>query len=123
MNTPNMSKRKKEINLPWWVELLFVQIGLPDKFLKKILRTKKKTKEIIQNNKKSLLTYLFVIAILSYFYPVIKHSKSKLDCEAYAKNYISNKNIKQINKDNLKMLSTNLCNGGEEIYKIENEKI
>ena len=28
----------KEKRLPWWVELLFVQIGLPDKLLIKILK-------------------------------------------------------------------------------------
>ena len=47
MNTSENPKRKKDKNLPWWVELLFVQIGLPDKFLIKILKTKKKAKELI----------------------------------------------------------------------------
>ena len=42
MNTSENSKKKKDKDLPWWVELLFVQIGLPDKFLIKILKTKKK---------------------------------------------------------------------------------
>ena len=42
MNTSENSKKKKDKDLPWWVELLFVQIGLPDKFLVKILKTKKK---------------------------------------------------------------------------------
>ena len=58
MNTPEKSKRKKDKSLPWWVELLFVQIGLPDKLLIKILNTKKKSKELFQNEKKSLITYL-----------------------------------------------------------------
>ncbi len=123
MNTsPNLNK-KKDKNLPWWVELLFVQIGLPDKFLIKILNAKKKSKELIKNDKKALLTFLFTIAVLAYFYPVIKHAKSKLDCEAIAKGYIiNNKNITGINKRELKMLSTNFCYGGEEIYEIENLK-
>ena len=38
MNTSANSKKKKDKNLPWWVELLFVQIGLPDKLLIKILK-------------------------------------------------------------------------------------
>ena len=123
MNTSADSKKKKDKNLPWWVEFLFVQIGLPDNLLIKILRAKKKSKEIIENDKKSLITILFVIAILAYFYPVIKHAKNKLDCEAIAKNYIiNNKNIIRINKRELKMLSTNFCYGGEEIYEIENLK-
>ena len=66
---------------------------------------------------------MFVITTLAYFYPVIKHAKNKLECEAVAKNYIfKNKNIIGINKREIKMLSTNFCYGGEEIYKIENLK-
>tara|TARA_Y100000287_G_scaffold120695_1_gene97186 strand:+ start:64 stop:501 length:438 start_codon:yes stop_codon:yes gene_type:complete len=121
MNTSESSKKKKDKDLPWWVELLFVQIGLPDKFLIKILKTKKKAKELISNDKKSLITVLFVISSMLYFYPVVKHAKNKLDCESIAKNYIiNNKNIFGINKKEIKMLSTNFCYGGEEIYEIEN---
>ena len=121
MNTSENLKKKKNKDLPWWVELLFVQIGLPDKFLIKILKTKKKAKEFIINDKKSLITVLFVLASLSYFYPVVKHAKNKLDCESTAKNYIiKNKNIFGINKKEIKMLSINFCYGGEEVYEIEN---
>ena len=123
MNTSENSKKKKDKDLPWWVELLFVQIGLPDKFLIKILKTKKNAKELINNDKKSLITVLFVLASLSYFYPVVKHAKNKLDCESTAKNYIiKNKNIFGINKKEIKMLSINFCYGGEEVYEIENLK-
>ena len=123
MNTSSNLKKKKDKELPWWVELLFVQIGLPDKLLIKILKAKKNSKEFIKNDKKSLMTFLFVITTLAYFYPVIKHAKNKLDCEAIAKNYIiKNKNIIGINNREIKMLSTNFCYGGEEIYEIENLK-
>ena len=121
MNTSKNTKYKGDKNLPWWVELLFVQIGLPDKLLIKILKAKKKSKEMLKIDKKSLITFLFVITSLAYFYPVIKHSKNKLDCEVTARNYIiKNKNIIGINKSELKMISTNFCYGGEEIYEIEN---
>ena len=123
MNNSENFKKKTDKNLPWWVELLFVQIGLPDKILIEILKAKKTSKEFIKNNKKSLIKILFVITVLSYFYPVIKHAKNKLDCEAIAKNYIiKNKNIIGINNREIKMLSTNFCYGGEEIYEIENLK-
>ena len=123
MNTSSNLKKKKNKELPWWVELLFVQIGLPDKLLIKILKAKKTSKELIKNEKKSIIIFLFVITTLAYFYPVIKHAKNKLDCEAIAKNYIiKNKNTIGINNREIKMLSTNFCYGGEEIYEIENLK-
>ena len=123
MNTSDNFKKKKDKDLPWWVELLFVQIGLPDKLLIKILKAKKTSKEFFKNEHKSLLTFLFVITTLAYFYPVIKHAKNKLDCEATAKSYIiKNKNTNGINNREIKMLSTNFCYGGEEIYEIENFK-
>jgi hypothetical protein len=123
MNNIVNPKKKKDHDLPWWVELLFVQIGLPDKLLIKILKAKKNSKEFIKNDKKSLITFLFVITIFGYFYPVIKHAKNKLDCEAIAKNYIiENKNTVGINNREIKMLSTNFCYGGKEIYELENLK-
>jgi len=123
MNNSKNFKKKTDKNLPWWVELLFVQIGLPDKLLIKILKAKKTSKEFIINEKKLIIIFLFVITTLAYFYPVIKHAKNKLDCEAIAKNYIiKNKNTIGINNREIKMLSTNFCYGGEEIYEIENLK-
>ena len=123
MNTSENLKKKKDNDLPWWVELFFVQLGLPDKLLIKILKAKKTSKELIINEKKSIIIFLFVITSLAYFYPVIKHAKNKLDCEAIAKNYIiKNKNTKGIGNRELRMLSTNFCYGGEEINGIENLK-
>ena len=123
MNTSEKFKKKKDKDLPWWVEILFVQIGLPDKLLIKILKAKKTSKEFIKNEKKSIIIFLFVITTLAYLYPVIKHAKNKLDCEAIAKNYIiKNKNTIAINNREIKMLSTNFCYGGEEIYELENLK-
>ena len=123
MNNSENFKKKTNKNLPWWVELLFVQIGLPDKLLIKILKAKKTSKEFIKNERKSLITFLFAITTFAYFYPVIKHANNKLRCEAIAKDYIiKNKNIIGINNREIKMISTNFCYGGEEIYEIENLK-
>ena len=123
MNTSENLKKKKDKDLPWWVEFLFIQIGLPEKLLIKILKVKKKSNEFVKNDKKSLILFLCVIITMAYFYPVIKHAKNKLDCEAIAKNYIiKNKNIIGINNREIRMISTNFCYGGEEIYEIENLK-
>ena len=120
ITTKNSNKKK---DLPWWVELLFVQIGLPDKLLIKILKAKKGAKELIKNDKKTLITFLFVFISLAYFFPVIKHAKNKLECEASSKDYIiKNKNIIGMKKSELKMLSTNFCYGGKELYELENLK-
>ena len=117
------SNNKKDKSLPWWVELLFVQIGLPDKWLIKVLKSKKKSVELLKNEKRLIFKFLFVLAVLTYFYPVIKYTKTKLDCETVASNYIKeNKNLIKINRKQLKMLSTNFCNGGDEIYEFENLK-
>ena len=121
VNSSENSKKLKDKDLPWWVELLFVQLGLPDKLLIKILKTKRKCKDLINNDKNLLLKCLFIISILAYFYPVIKNAKNNLDCAAIAKNYITaNKKIILTSKKELKMLSTNFCYGGKEIYEIEN---
>ena len=121
MNTSENPKKKKNKDLPWWVELLFVQVGLPDNLLIKILKAKKKSKEFINKEKRLLIKILFIFTVLAYFYPVIKHAKNKLDCESIAKNYIiKNNNSLAINKGELKMLSTNFCYGGSEINDIRN---
>ena len=123
VKTSTNSINKKEKSLPWWVELLFVQIGLPDKWLIKVLKSKKKSSELLKNEKKLLVTYLFVLAGFIYFYPVVKYSIEKLDCQSAAKKYIlNNKNTNKLNIKQLRMISTNFCNGGNEIYEVENLK-
>ena len=80
MNTSSNLKKKKDKNLPWWVELLFVQIGLPDKLLIKILKAKKTSKEFIKNEKKSILIFLFVITTLaSVSYTHLRAHETVLD--------------------------------------------
>ena len=117
---PRNLNSKKDKPLPWWVELLFVQIGLPDKWLVKILKTKKKSIDLVKNEKRLIFIFFFILAGLTYFYPVVKYSKNKLECEITAKNYIvDNKNLDKLNKKKLGMLSTNFCNGGNEIYEIQ----
>ena len=117
------SNNKSDKSLPWWVELLFVQIGLPDKWLIKVLKTKKKGKEFIKNEKKLIVLFLIFFTGLAYFYPLVKYSKTKLDCENAAQKYFSeNKNINKLNKKKIKILSFNFCNGGDEIYEFKNVK-
>ena len=58
---PSAGKRSKsDKSLPWWVELLFVQIGLPDKYLIKILKTNKNFKELFKSEKQFLSAFLVI---------------------------------------------------------------
>ena len=123
LKTSLKSKKQKDKPLPWWVELLFVQIGLPDKLLVKILKTNKNSKEFFNNYKKPVFFILFILTGMTYFYPVVKNSQSKLNCEVTAQSFISkSKNLANINLKELKMLSTNFCNGGSEFYEMKNRR-
>jgi len=113
------TSKSSQINqkrLPWWVELLFVQIGLPDKWLIEILKSKKNMLNFYKENRKFIfLIFLFLIT-LGYFQPVIRDSNSKLKCQKLAYTFI--KEINRLESENpkiLKMLSVNYCNGGDEI--------
>ena len=65
---------------------------------------------------------LFITILLGYFYPVVKHTRNKLDCEDTAKKYIiKNKNMSKLNQRELKMISTNFCSG-EKIYEVKPKK-
>ena len=113
------SSKSSQINqkrLPWWVELLFVQIGLPDKWLIKILKTKKNTITLYNDKKKFIFLIFLFLFTLGYFQPVIKNSISKLKCQKTASNLIKENNLlKSENLNRLEMLTVNYCNGGSEI--------
>ena len=70
MNTSENLSKKRGKDLPWWVELLFVQIGLPDNLLIKILKTKRQSKELIKNEKNSLIIFLFLLHLFYRYYPL-----------------------------------------------------
>ena len=118
------SSKSSQINqkrLPWWVELLFVQIGLPDKWLINILKTKKNTLDIYKEKKKFIFFIFIFLFTLGYFQPVIRYSNSKLKCQKTAFNFINkNTSLKNENVKRVEMLSVNFCNGGNEIEYLRN---
>ena len=120
---PSNKVRIKDKKLPWWVELLFVQIGLPDKWLIKILKTKKDAKEIYKNDKKMLLALLLFVFSIGYIQPLINYSKTKLKCQRTFKNYIFKSNtIQNLKTSELKMMAVNFCNGGVEFDNLKKLK-
>ena len=110
----------KEKKLPWWVEFLFVQIGLPDKWLIHLLRTKKKANELYKNEKKFLFLIFLFLLTMGYLQPAIKYSTTKLKCQNRAKSYIFNKlKTKEEDISTINMIAVNFCNGGKEIDNFE----
>ena len=106
----------KDKSLPWWVELLFVQIGLPDKWLVKLLKTKKDAQEFYKNDKKFIVTILLFIFGFIYLQPVIKYSRIKVKCQTLAEQNLSrNKETRNLSKSDLKLITTNICSGGDNI--------
>ena len=113
---PTKSSQINQKRLPWWVELLFVQIGLPDNWLIKILKTKKNTLDFYKEKKKYIFLVSLFLFTLGYFQPVIRDSNSKLKCQKVAYKIIKEINLfKNENIEKLEMQSVNYCNGGNEI--------
>ena len=113
---PSKSSQINQKRLPWWVELLFVQIGLPDNWLIKILKTKKNTLDFYKEKKKYIFLIFLFLFTLGYFQPVIRDSNSKLKCQKVAYKIIKEINLfKSENIEKLEMRSVNYCNGGDEI--------
>jgi len=120
---PTKSSQTNQKRLPWWVELLFVQIGLPDNWLIKILKTKKNTLDFYKNKKKYLFLIFLFIVTLGYFQPVIRDSNSKLKCQKVTYKFIKETNLfESENLEMLEMLSVNYCNGGNEIKYLRQAK-
>ena len=114
-NTSKTSQINQK-RLPWWVELLFVQIGLPDNWLIKILKTRKNTLGFYNEKKKYIFLIFLFLFTLGYFQPVIRDSNSKLKCQKFAYKTIKEINLfKNENLERLEMLSVNYCNGGNEL--------
>jgi len=108
-SNPNKNKTK----LPWWVELLFVQIGLPDAWLSKYLRRKKQTYTFIFENKKNIFYFTLLIAGIVYIYPVIRYTSSSASCIDKTTKYLRSNNInKSLNRMDLNSLAVGYCHGG-----------
>ena len=109
--TRNSDKNKGK--LPWWVELLFVQIGLPDSWLSKFLKKKKETYIFIDGNKKNIFYFTLLIAGVLYIYPIVRYTSSSASCIDETTRYLkSNNTNNSINKMDINSLAVGYCHGG-----------
>tara|TARA_Y100001968_G_scaffold328328_1_gene375275 strand:- start:90 stop:434 length:345 start_codon:yes stop_codon:yes gene_type:complete len=107
----NSDKNQKK--LPWWVELLFVQIGLPDSWLSKYLKKKKQATSFIYENKKNIAYSVILIAGILYIYPIVRYTSSSASCIDNTTKYLkSSKLIKSQNDMDINSLAVGYCHGG-----------
>ena len=107
--------------LPWWVEVLFVQVGLPDSWLRSLLKTKKKTLNYIDENRNSVLIAIFILFTLLYVEPLIKKARQENKCFEEASIIIKKQGLKSTTIDNnlINAMANRFCNGGGINFEIE----
>ena len=99
--------------LPWWVELLFVQIGLPDTWLSKYLRKKKEAYKFIDENKKYIFYLALIISGVLYIYPIVRYTSSSALCIEKTTKYLKTQKLTG-NKSEMDFnsLAVGYCHGG-----------
>ncbi len=104
---------KNQTRLPWWVELLFVQIGLPDSWLSKYLKKKKKVAHFIDQNKKYIAYSTILIAGILYISPIVRYTSSSASCIDKTTKYLKSNNMNRSqNEMDLNSLAVGYCHGG-----------
>ncbi len=111
--TMKSNSDKNQTKLPWWVELLFVQIGLPDSWLSKYLKKKKQTSTFIDQNKKYIAYSALLIAGVLYIYPIVRYTSSSASCIEKTTKYLKSNNInKSQNEIDINSIAVGYCHGG-----------
>ena len=104
---------KNQSKLPWWVELLFVQIGLPDSWLSIYLKKKKETYNLIVENKKNIFYCILLIAGVLYIYPIVRYTSSSSSCIDKTTKFLKLNNMENSKNDlDLNALAVGYCHGG-----------
>ena len=111
--TMKSNSDKNQTKLPWWVELLFVQIGLPDSWLSKYLKKKKQASNFIIENRKYLAYSGILIAGILYIYPIVRYTSSSASCIDKTTKYLKSNNINRSqNEMDINSLAVGYCHGG-----------
>ena len=107
-------KSSQDSTLPWWVELLFVQVGLPDYLLRITLKAKKRASKTLRTNKRGFLfSFLFIFSII-YFNPIVKKARLSNTCVLTTESYITNtlKGGRVDKNTEVSIVAHNFCHGG-----------
>ena len=107
------NSNKNQTKLPWWVELLFVQIGLPDSWLSKYLKKKKQTYNFIAENKKNIFYCTLLIAGVLYIYPIVRYTSSSSSCIDKTTKYLKSNTLNKSKPEmDFNSLAVGYCHGG-----------
>ena len=108
-------------SLPWWVELLFVQVGLPEDWLRNYLKNKKVYKARIKKHNKKIFVYVFTAAGIIYLYPFYNLAQTENLCIQQAIEHIqdNSKSFSKSKRNRLVVYASNLCNGGSMFNSIK----
>tara|TARA_Y100001968_G_scaffold313593_1_gene337945 strand:+ start:167 stop:511 length:345 start_codon:yes stop_codon:yes gene_type:complete len=107
------NSNKNLTKLPWWVELLFVQIGLPDSWLTKYLKKRKETYNYINENRKNIFYGILLICTIIYINPIVKYSSSSSSCIDKTTKYLKSNNINYAKDElDIESLAVGYCHGG-----------
>tara|TARA_Y100001968_G_scaffold289898_1_gene293252 strand:+ start:126 stop:482 length:357 start_codon:yes stop_codon:yes gene_type:complete len=109
------TKKKVSPPLPWWVEVLFVQIGLPDKWLRYFLKSRKQLITSLSKNQGSIKYTLVLLIALIYTNPIIKQSSYQNNCITDTKQNINSGKLRldPKYKDMANAFAYRYCNGGD----------
>ena len=109
MKDPNKEK------LPWWVELLFVQVGLPDNWLRSFLIKRKKLRNIVNENARFIGITGFTVFIMIYYNPIRREAILHNTCVSSSVDLITSTKDStiKISKQELTAYAINFCYGGE----------
>ena len=104
---------RNQTKLPWWVELLFVQIGLPDSWLSKYLKKRKEAANFINENKKYIAYCAILISGVLYIYPIVRYTSSSASCIDKTTKYLKSTTINNSqNKIDINSIAVGFCHGG-----------
>ncbi|WP_269610268.1 hypothetical protein [Prochlorococcus marinus] len=107
------NSEKNQTKLPWWIELLFVQIGLPDSWLAKFLKKKKETANFVNNNKKYIAYSALLISGILYIYPIVRYTSSSASCIDKTIKYLKINNLNKTQSElDINSIAVGYCHGG-----------
>ncbi|WP_269607726.1 hypothetical protein [Prochlorococcus marinus] len=105
-----LSKNKNQKRLPLWVEVFFVQLGLPEKWLISILAVKRNGFNNFKENLAANKLIVIVGIVLIYCYPIIQLTKNQNDCVRESMDVLKESSI---SNNSVKSVAVNYCNGGK----------